>query len=529
MQNSNFTLAELADTADYAAMNYGELLKTKLAFTGAVGLQINPLLEEKRLDEMAKITHIYMTAMNGYDATRSEILTLLEAEGMKETRMFTHAQEVDDRTRDAVPSEESLNEQAHSDAAVLLLPEHVESMVDDAQKQVMIESSDVEEMPAKEESESNEAVSMETNNETFVEEAMGIMRTLTIPKNVDPDEPYYMECDFSYEGELGHSDPSGRNMRRADLEEFRSAAEVYYRIFKKKNVIASTNDCLAYKDSLNTVTVRLYHFPEDAGNTADTPVQEADLTADEKKKLKKKQSYLRKAIKLAKENAYSDGTDVDKPFYDKYMFRPGMKRSIELKRERERHYEDVADLTELMPAYESYAKLFQEGYTVLAKDNCVAAMMYDTIYVVLFNIPTQEKKRGRVSKKSVPAAKEVNVTDTTTTVTSSSTTQTVDDLILKAVDMTRNLPLTNGTDANSTYYLQSSFSVSNEGALIYTGKPFSRNVSIDELDRCRRNQEKYARTMKASRIVSTDEYTAFVSNDGKGITVFDYKNSLMKR
>ena len=79
------------------------------------------------------------------------------------------------------------------------------------------------------------------------------------------------------------------------------------------------------------------------------------------------------------------------------------------------------------------------------------------------------------------------------------------------------------------YYLQSSFSVTNEGALIYTGKPFSRNVSLDELDRCRRNQEKYARTMKASRIVSTDEYTAFVSNDGKGITVFDYKNSLMKR
>ena len=61
--------------------------------------------------------------------------------------------------------------------------------------------------------------------------------------------------------------------------------------------------------------------------------------------------------------------------------------------------------------------------------------------------------------------------------------------------MTKNLPLTNGTDAYRTYYLQSSFSVTNEGALIYTGKPFSRNVSIDELDRCRRNQEKYARTM----------------------------------
>ncbi len=37
-----------------------------------------------------------------------------------------------------------------------------------------------------------------------------------------------------------------------------------------------------------------------------------------------------------------------------------------------------------------------------------------------------------------------------------------------------------------------------------------------------RRDEKYARTMKASSIVSTDEYTAFISNDGKGITVFNY-------
>lgn len=34
--------------------------------------------------------------------------------------------------------------------------------------------------------------------------------------------------------------------------------------------------------------------------------------------------------------------------------------------------------------------------------------------------------------------------------------------------------------------------------------------------------EDIAKTMKASKIVSTDEYTAFVSNDGKAITVFDY-------
>jgi len=153
----------------------------------------------------------------------------------------------------------------------------------------------------------------------------------------------------------------------------------------------------------------------------------------------------------------------------------------------------------------------------------------NSIYLVLFNIPTLEKKtvehatkrRGR-PKKSAPTANEEPVSEESATVTSISTTQPEDDLILKAVDMTRNLPLTNGTDANSTYYLQSSFNISNEGALFYSGKPFSSNVSPDELDRCRRQHEKYARTMKASRIVYTDGYTAFISNDGKGITVFNY-------
>lgn len=515
------TLAEMADTADYAAMNYGELLKTKLAFNMAVGLQINPLLEEKRLAEMAKITHIYITAMNGYDATRSEILTCLELEGMKETRAFTHTPDVDDQAQDAVPGEKSLNEQARSDAAVLLLPEQVESMVDDAQDQVMTVSADVEEQSAEETPESNETASMEANNETLVEEAMSIMRALPVPKDIDPNEPYYMECDFSYEGELGHSDPSGRNMRRSDLEEFRSASEVYNRIFMKKNIIESTEDCLAYNDSLNTYKVRLYHFPEDTGNAVDTPTQDVALTADETKELKKKKAYLRKAIKLAKEYTYSDETDVHTPFYDRYKFSPGLGKNLDLKSDRVRVYEDAANLTELMPAFESYARLFQDGFTVMVKDNCVAAMKYHDIYVVQFNIPVQEKKK-RVPKKSAPAAKKEAVAEASDAITSTSATQTVDDLVLKAVDMTKNLPLTNGTEANSAYYLQSSFSVTNEGALIYSGKSFSSNVSLDDLDRCRRKHEKLAKTMKASKTVSTDGYIAFVSNDGKTITVYYY-------
>lgn len=523
MENSNFNLAEMANTADYAAMNYGELLETSLAFTMALGLQIKPLLEKKRLDEMAKITHIFMTAINAYDATRSEILTLLEAEGMKETRMFTHTQDVDDQTTDEPNNATPCDHQ--DDKPILALPEHIEQDVT-----VVEESSDVEKRPAEEEPESNETVCTEANNETFVEEAVGILRTLKIPDNVDPSEPYYMECDFGYEGELGHSDPSGRNMSRKDLEEFRSASEAYFRILKKKNIIASTEDCLAYSEGLNTFMVRLYHFPEDMGSTIDTPAQEPTLSANEMKALKKKKSYLKEAIKLAKEYSYSGGTDVDKPFYDEYVFSLNYGNKYDLKTDRVRVYEDTDNLVELMPAFESYAKLFHEGYTVVAKDNCVAALQYKTIYVVLFNIPAQEKKtvehvskrRGR-PKKSAPTANEAPVSEESAVVTSTSTTQTEDDLIQKAVDLTRNLPLAKGTDANSTYYLQSSFSVTNDGNLIYSGRPFSRNVSIDDLDRCMHTHQKYARTMKASHILSTDEYTAFISNDGKTVTVFDYK------
>ena len=131
------------------------------------------------------------------------------------------------------------------------------------------------------------------------------------------------------------------------------------------------------------------------------------------------------------------------------------------------------------------------------------------------------KKRGR-PQKTVTAANEVAIPEESAAETSTSATQTVDDLILKAVDMTRSLPLSNGTDTNSTYYLQSSFSVTNEGALIYSGKPFSSNVSLNGLDRCRLQHEKYARTMKASKIVAADGYTAFVYNDGKTITVYYY-------
>lgn len=75
----NLALAEMANTADYSAMNYGELIATKNACNWALAI-INPLLPKKRLEEMSKITHAYVTAMTGFLATKDEILDCLDRE-----------------------------------------------------------------------------------------------------------------------------------------------------------------------------------------------------------------------------------------------------------------------------------------------------------------------------------------------------------------------------------------------------------------------------------------------------------------
>lgn len=566
MENA-FTLAEMANTADYAAMNYGELLKTKLAFTGAVGLQINPLLEEKRLDEMAKITHIYMTAMNGYDATKSEILTLLEAEGMKETRMFTHTQDVDDQTSTNGP-EEVRGDESPSDFPYLLLPAPKDADAssikettqdDDANNNDMMASYPEEDKPLTAipehqddetnipETDSTEVISAQEtkepkSNDTFVpktkeqdlaDKAIEKAKTMEIYYNgVDFKAPHYLEHRFTL-NKKGSIDSwgtkAGNNLCNKDLEAFRAAAEKYEGLFLKNKVLVSTDEYLVTYDGGKTVYVYRYYLPEESDIREDMSGERSTVTRKELYDIKKSNNLMKRAIKKAKELAALGKSEASTPFYDRYRFDHHGCNRLDLLGDRTRYYEETATLKDIMPAFETYARLCGDEFRVLTKDNCIAAMGSNSIYLVLFNIPAQEKKtvvhitkkRGR-PQKTVTAANEVAITEESAAETSTSATQTVDDLIQKAVDLTRDLPLTNGTDVNSTYYLQSSFSVSNEGALIYNGKPFSSNVSLDDLDRCRRKHEKYARTMKASKIVAADGYTAFVYNDGKTITVYYY-------
>ena len=184
---------------------------------------------------------------------------------------------------------------------------------------------------------------------------------------------------------------------------------------------------------------------------------------------------------------------------------------------------DEDTLPIIMSSFETYARLFQEGYMTLSKDNCVAATgSGNTIYVVLFNIPVKKKER-KPRRKSEPAVKNVAKPEMKESKTSTLSTQSVNTSILNAVEMTKSLPLSDGTDNNAPYFDQREFIITESGDVVPRARPFSKNVSgEDELAGHRRCHRRFAKTMKASAVVSTDEYTAYIWDEGKYITVFYY-------
>lgn len=588
MLNCSCSLAKMASSADYSAMNYSELLQTKLAFSGAVELQINPLLKTKRQEEMANITHFFMTAMKTYGATWSEMITCLEKEGVWDAHLLTDHLDVDDQPADGHAGE-TLSD--HQDGEpTLALPEHIEDKEDCKDKfipwDVMLEliSQSNEEFldkimstPPKmkhqdtasthpddidfweyweslaggstqeEETSLNETVdettwSTEDNlewpnegavaapEETLAAKALSMAEHCRIPREIDAHASYFVDYTICFkDSEMWVRHKYGRNLDEKDLEDFRAVSEAYMKIFGKKEVLMSTEDYLICKEGEYIIKVRLYHFPEEEwvnveeskSNSYSNHIPDY-VTID----INKTHRRMRGAIEKAKKYSESLGSS-SAPFYDRYVFYDNGAYA-DLKEGPDRNIMDVDSLANNKTVFETYSRLYNEDMVIISDEDCVAVKQHSNIYVVVFNYPDQKKtiehvtkRRGR-PKKSASTAKEVTSSEASEAVTSTSTTQTVDDLIQKAVDLTRDLPLTNGTDVKSTYYLQSSFSVTNEGALIYNGKPFSSNVSLDDLDRCRRKHEKYARTMKASKIVAADGYTAFVYNDGKTITVYYY-------
>ena len=546
---SPMELAEMVNSANYASMSYGELVTINFALHLAIG-EVKPLVEIKKQEEMAVHTQEYVAKMKRYCATKEEILANIEKEMVETTPNYSTTQhDVDDQA----PIEDSENDQEKGEE-VLALPSPTTSIMDDIdlyeyweslaqgapqedesqsatpeheegeRNLTELESVESVVVPVTDEAEPSTPIVPETSEPTLVEKVIEMTKTLPVPQGIDVNSPYFVERIFK--SDLTHNGTHGRNLSVKDLDAFRSASYKYVTLFLKEDVLVSTDEYLVSKEDDDSIKVKMYCFPEENSEVSKTlePTTISDnncVSEETLKELKKKNSRLKKAIKLAKEYSFSDETDAQTPFYDKYIFTLGRKNKLELKKERIRVYEDVTTLTELMPAFETYARLFNERYMVLSKDNCVAATPSETIYLVLFNIPAQKQKR-HVTRKSKSVNKDVQTAEESPLVSDVSTDQVASRVISQAVKMTRALPVSKGTDVNTPYYIQQEYVITKDGDLFPEGKSFSTNISIDTLEKNKSSHRKLASAMKASALVCEKDFTAYIRNGGKNVCVYSY-------
>lgn len=142
-----------------------------------------------------------------------------------------------------------------------------------------------------------------------------------------------------------------------------------------------------------------------------------------------------------------------------------------------------------------------------------------------FNIPYQKKRRNE-TKKSKPVITEESAPVNSESDACTSPVQSVRDLVLEAVEMTRNQSTNKRTYDNSPYSIQQNFFVTKDGGLFLDGRPYITTISNEMLDKNKALHRKFARTMKASAIVSTDNYTAYIWNEGRSLTVFYYYTNI---
>ena len=565
--------AELANNADYAAMSYRELLDVKNTYSWAMNQQINPLLETKRHNEMVALSAFYLDSIRMYNATTEEIFSCVKEASIRENVMFNPSQDVDDQTATA-----EVVDCPDKGKSILALPEH-KSTTDDVDMSILLDmdnkietrskgytvhlddsldsSAEIEhhascpEQIVEAESDSVKAATVVDAREITAteipeepimsERALAQAKTHRLPDNIDATAPYYLNIIVEYKDYKVNSDIRskvyyGRNLDVKDLEAFRAASVAHLKFYQKKEIKMSTDDYLVYKDNLCTYRVQLYHFPEQEKEVVDAqPLVSYSnrIPYDTMVDLHKTHSRIRKAIEKAKNYSKSIGSSSF-AFYDKYTFYD-YGAGTSLYRDPVRVIENVETLLEIKSSFEPFVRFFKEGTIVIAEDNCIAVRYKSVIYLLLFNFPNEKKvnipvekkkrkatKKERVSQKSAPVIKDDTVTKEPEVEVTPSPSQSVRDLILKAVEMTKTLPVSNGTDINSPYFVQNSFCITNNGELILTGKPFGSNVDADGFGKYKKNHWKYAKTMKASALVQTDNYTAYIWNEGKSLTVFYY-------
>ena len=530
---------EMVNQANFTEMSYRELLDTKNACLWGIEHRIDPLLETKRHEELVSLSAFYLDSIRIFNATRAEIISCLEEASVRENVMFTPSQDVGDQT----PTMDVEDNQDKGES-VLALPESFQTTEAEDEEAAPEEASNTEKQNHDEEMDSGKvgdtsneenvtipedsaAVDFSTDHETIpnpilVEAVIEIAKRGRIPDEINVNAPYYLVFTIRQDadGTLCRYSKSGRNLDSKDLESFRAANKKHQELFRKKEVMMSTDDCLVYRKDERTIDVVFYHFPEHGADDIDHQAPKVVsysnnipyyATVD----LHKTHRRMRKAIEKAKEYSASIGSSTS-PYYDKYIFYDN-NASVELNSNPERVIEDEETLIKIKSNFETFARLQSAGTVLISEDNCVATKTGSNIYVALFNFPHQEKEIAPAKRKRRKVIKE---TESNIKVTP---TLNEDPIISKAVEITKSQPVGNGVDVNAPYYIQCNLVITDNDALIPQGKPFSKNVKDrEELAKERRGHERFAKRLKANHLVSNDNYTAFFWNEGKNLVVFYY-------
>ena len=368
--NSAMTLAEMANNTNYATMNYAQLTELNLALLLAVG-QIKTLIPIKRREEMEKVTHTYVMVMNGYCATKDEILDciLKDGENLKEESVLhTSSKDVDDQEAPVVAPEEKTG----NSGSLPALPETVHSTADSG------------EMPSLNEYKPEETITAEDKEQTIAEKALKDAMTRPIKDEINSDKPYFI--DYSYDvdenGKLVRDNTYGHNLGSKELVEFKAASVKYLEYYMKGAIVESTEDYLVYENN-SSVIVRMYHTATDSNDGVESVCKY--MSDEDKKKKAKMRSIMKKAIKKAKEDAL-EGEDADMPYLYKCALQHG-RGFLFINRRLPKQYEDAETLVEMKSAVDHYAKHYYSHSGVMSTEDGIAVMRGDKIEVIFFNIP----------------------------------------------------------------------------------------------------------------------------------------------
>ena len=254
MGNPVLEIAEAINSINYASLSYNELVTLNMAF-GLAEMEIRPLINKKRVEEMSAHTREYVAIMNNYCTSKDEVISLLDKEDLKETSIFSN------KPQDGEEKTSSMEDESNQDKGetILALPEHsqvetssIEEVAEDnLNNEDAAESSNEEERPPEDNmanpSSEEEKIPASTEDTTavvtpqnFVEKAIEIAKTFPKPVN-DINAPYYIRCSFklTQDSDIEHGLLYGRNMSVQDLEAFRSARKKYASLFLKKKVLTA--------------------------------------------------------------------------------------------------------------------------------------------------------------------------------------------------------------------------------------------------------------------------------------------------